>query len=96
MSAFEYLARFSFNKPCVTFNYGTDDQFADSIKDFYSDSLESLLKIDLHKDISVDMSKVSSYRRLIWRCTNHKTDHWAKVCEDTLINEDYKHRNCRV
>ena len=93
MSAFEYLARFSFNKPCVTFNPGTDAEFKNSMKDFYSNSLEDLLKIDLHKNECVDMTKVSSYRRIIWRCTDRLKDTWAKVCEDTLINEDFKHRN---
>ena len=93
MSAFTYMARFSFPKICVTFNPGTDARFTNSIKDFYSDSLEDLLKIDLHKNECVDMSKVSSYRRIIWKCINRVTDDWEKVCEDTLINEDFKHRN---
>lgn len=95
MPAHKYCARFSFHKPCVTFNPGTNAQFTNSIKDFYSDSLEALLKIDLHKEECVDMSKVSSYRRIIWRHIDSVKDEWAKVCEDTLINEDFKHRNCK-
>jgi hypothetical protein len=39
------------------------------------------------------MSKVSSYRGTIWQCTDRLKGTWAKVCEDTLINEDFKHRN---
>jgi len=93
MSAPNYMARFNFSKPCVTFNPGTNVEFTNSIYDFYSNSLEDLLKIDLHKNECIDMSKVSSYRRIIWKCTDQLKDNWAKVCEDTLINEDFKHRN---
>lgn len=93
MSAFEYMARFSFNKQCVTFNPGTEDSFVSSTKDFFSNSLEELLKIDLHKNECIDMSKVSSYRRIISKCTNKLKDDWITICTDNLINEDFKYRN---
>lgn len=95
MSAFTYMARFSFPKMCVTFNPGTDTQFTNSMKDFYSNSLEDLLKIDLHKNECIDMDKVSSYRRIIWKCINRKTDEWEKICEDHVTNDNFKRNSCK-
>lgn len=86
MSAFEYSARYDFPKMCVTFNHGTEYEFKSSIYDFYSNSLDALLNIDVHKCECIDMSKIRKYRRIISRY-DRSIGMWIKVREDDLIND---------
>lgn len=62
---FKYSARFSFPKMCVTFNPGSNAEFKNSMIDFYGNSLDDLLKIDVSNHDRINLDGIKSYDRII-------------------------------
>ena len=79
----KYCVRFSFPKMCVTFNPGRDEEFKNSMIDFYSDSLDALMQIDPCKHERINMRGVKHYDRIISKWDAH-VNMWVNVCSDTI------------
>ena len=62
---FKYSARYDFPKMGVTFNPGTEYEFKNSMIDFYGNSLDDLLKIDVSNHERINLDEVKSYDRII-------------------------------
>ena len=78
----EYTVRYDFPKNCVTFNYGTKNEFKGSIIDFYGDSIEEVSSIDISKCEFIDLSNVKKYTKLVWKKTS--INHWSPVSREVI------------
>ena len=76
-----YSVRFVFPTKCVTFNKDTEYEFKDSMKDFFTDSMEEALLLDPKNYDYIDLIGVKSYYRVISKY-NECGRVWIKQCEN--------------
>lgn len=80
----EYLVRYDFPKPCVTFNQCKESEFKGSLIDFYGDTLDEVSNIDISKCEFINLSKVRHYTKIIWRRSN-KSDIYAFISREKVF-----------
>ena len=80
----EYLVRYNFPKPCVTFNQCKESEFNGSLIDFYGDTLNEVSNIDISKCEFIDLSEVRHYTKIIWR-KSHKSGNYVFINEEKIF-----------
>ena len=82
---FKYMVRFSFPKMCVTFNPNTRHEFKNSVIDYFSNSLDELIKIDCKNDKNINLSQIHNYRKLMYEF-EEVSGIWFKLKEESIFN----------